>query len=203
MSLEPLRRKRLGSTPESMPHPLWRVFPWDVGAAAGSRFSPSYIPRPSGRGRFDLPQGLSPVLYTSESPEHAVSEMLHPWRGRTLESFHLTRADLPLALVEVRVSPDSIERLADLCDPSYLASSGTPPDKTASRFRDPSQPIARAVWDAGFHGLRWWSRFWGDWHTVVLFTARAQAKLRFAAPEVLTLDHPAVRKAAEAMGMPA
>ena len=98
MSSEPSKRRRQGPTPESMTHTLWRVFPWDADAAAGDRFSPSYIPRPTGRGRFDLPQALSPVLYTSESAEHAVSEMLHPWRGRTLEAFHLTRANLPLAL---------------------------------------------------------------------------------------------------------
>lgn len=188
-------------TPDPMPHRLWRVFPWDAGAAAGARFSPSWVPQPTGRGRFDLPRALSTVLYTSECPEHAVGEMLHPWRGRTLEPFHLTRADLPLALVEVRVAPESLERLADLCDPSYLASSGTPPDWTASRSRHRSQPVARAAWDAGFHGLRWWSSFWGDWHTVVLFTNRIEAKLEFGTPEVLTVDGTAVGKAAELLGM--
>jgi hypothetical protein len=146
---------------------------------------------------------VSSVLYTSETAEHAVSEMLQPWRGRTLESAHLTRARLPLALLEVRVAPSSMGRLADLCDPSYLATSGTAPDRTASRFRHLSQPLARAAWDAGFHGLRWWSSFWGDWRTVVLFTARVEGKLGFGTPEVLTLDHAVVRKAAELLGMPA
>ena len=190
-------------TPEYMPGPLWRVFPWDAGAAEGTRFTPSHVPRPSGRGRFDLPRAVSSVLYTSETAEHAVSEMLQPWRGRTLESAHLTRARLPLALVEVRVAPSSMGRLADLCDPSCLAASDIAPDRTASRFRHLSQPIARAAWDAGFQGLRWWSSFWGDWHTVVLFTARVEGKLGFETPEVLTRDHAAVRKAAELLGMSA
>ena len=45
--------------------------------------------------------------------------------------------------------------------------------------------------------------FWGDWHTVVLFTARMSGGLRFGAPEVLTVSHPAVAKAADLLGMPA
>lgn len=188
-------------SPESRGGPLWRVFPWDAGATEGTRYSPSHVPQPTGRGRFDLPRAVSSVLYTSEAAEHAVSEMLQPWRGRTLDSSQLTRARLPLALVEVRVAPSSMGRLADLCDPTYLVASGTAPDKTASRFRHVSQPIARAAWDAGFHGLRWWSSFWGDWHTVVLFTARVEGYLTFGAPEVLTLDHVAVKKAAELLGM--
>ena len=105
--------------------------------------------------------------------------------------------------MEVRVAPSSMGRLADLCDPSYLATSGTAPDRTASRFRHLSQPMARAAWEAGFHGLRWWSIFWGDWHTVVLFTARVEGKLGFGTPEVLTPNDAVVRKAAELLGMPA
>ena len=102
---------------------------------------------------------------------------------------------------KVRVAPSSMGRLADLCDPSYLVASGTAPDMTASGFRMPSQPVARAAWDAGFDGIRWWSSFWGDLHTVVLFTARVEGKLAFGNPEVLTVEHAVVRKAAELLGM--
>lgn len=188
-------------TPEPAHGQLWRVFPWNADAPAGARFSCSHVPQPTGRGRFDLPRAVSPVLYTSEDPEHAVGEMLQPWRGRTLESFHLTRARLPLALVEVRITSNSVERIADLCDPAHLAAYDLAPDRSASRFRHLSQPMARAAWDAGFHGLRWWSSFWGDWHTVVLFTDRVEGNLRFGTPEVLTPNHTAVKKAAELLGM--
>lgn len=63
-------------------------------------------------------------------------------------------------------------RIADLCDAGVLQRLGTAPDRVASRHRTVTQPIARTIWDAEYAGLRWWSRFWGDWHTTVLFTAR-------------------------------
>lgn len=143
------------------------------------------------------------MLYAAQTPDHAVGEMLQPWRGRRLEPFHLTRANLPLAIVELEVPPVSGRRLADLCDASYLAGAGVAPDATASRLRTLTQPVARAAWAAGHHGLRWWSSFWGDWHTIVLFTARIAEDLRPGAPVVLTVDHPAAVRAAVLLGMPA
>jgi hypothetical protein len=127
--------------------------------------------------------------------------MLQAWRGQRILPAHLNRAGFPLALVEVRFPPASARKLADLCDPAHLAATGTAPDTTASRSRGRTQPIARSAWDGGHHGLRWWSSFWGEWHTVVLFTARLQDRLRFGEPEVLTLAHPAVREAADLLGM--
>lgn len=188
-------------TPEPGPDVCWRVFPWDPAAPPGERFSPSWVPEPTGRGRFDLPRDLSPVLYLARAGAHAVGEALQGWRGQRILDAHLTRASLRLALVEVRVPPASAGRLADLCDPAYLARTRTGPDTTASRSRERTQPIARSAWDAGHHGLRWWSSFWGDWHTVVLFTARLAGRLRFGEPEVLTLEHPAVIEAADRLGM--
>lgn len=189
------------STAERILGPCWRVFPWHPEAEPGTRFSPSFVPEPTGRGRFDLPRDLSPVLYVAETPDHAVGELLQPWRGRHLETSYLTRAGLALAIVELNVPSGSARKLADLCDASHLAATETAPDATASRVRGITQPLARAAWDAGHHGLRWWSSFWGDWHTLVLFTARLSGGLRFGAPEVLTVDHPAVAEAASQLGM--
>lgn len=191
------------STPEARPGVCWRVFPWDPGAPPGARFSPSHVPEPTGRGRFDLPRDLSPVLYVAETGAHAVGEALQAWRGQPLRSAHLIRAGLPLALVEARVPPASVGRLANLCDPAHLAATGTTPDTTAARRRERTQPIARAAWDAGHHGLRWWSSFWGEWHTVVLFTRRLGSRIRWGEPEVLTPEHPGVREAADLLGMQA
>lgn len=142
------------------------------------------------------------MLYVADTPDHAVGEVLQPWRGRPLEPSHLTRAGLALAIVEVDVPPATVRSLADLCDAARLAATRTNPDATASRIRSITQPIARAAWDAGHHGLRWWSSFWGDWHTVVLFTARVPGGLHFGPPEVLTVGHPAVAEAASLLGMP-
>jgi len=130
-----------------------------------------------------------------------VGEALQAWRARPLEADHLLRAGLPLALVEVRVPGASSARLADLCDPAYLHAGAIAPDATASRLRERTQPVARAAWDAGHHGLRWWSSFWGDWHTVVLFTARVEPVVRYGTPVTLAVDHPAVLDAAGLLGM--
>lgn len=98
-------------------------------------------------------------------------------------------------------SGDSSARLADLCDPAYLNARAVAPDTTASRLRERTQPVARAAWDRGHHGLRWWSTFWGDWHTVVLFTARVARVVRYGDPVALAVDHPAVLDAAGLLGM--
>jgi hypothetical protein len=166
------------------------------------------VPDPTGRGRFDLPARLSPVLYLAESPEHAVAEVLHSWRGRRIGARHLRRAGHVLASVHVRWASREAG-VADLCDPDALAALAIPPDRIASRHRSVTQPIAQAVWDTGHAGLRWWSRFWGDWHTTVAFTARgpggrapaSQASQLFDEPEPLTLESPALLEAARLLGI--
>lgn len=179
----------------------WRVFPWDVSARPGAMFSPSFVPSTTGRGRFDLSVDKSPVLYVAESPEHAIAEALQSWRNRPLRRAHLERARHPLALVEVAVEDDRADELLDLCDPRVLTDIGSAPDEVASRHRGRTQPIAAASWDAGRPGLRWWSAFWGDWHGVVLFTARLEPGLHFARATPLSLDSADVRSAAAALGM--
>lgn len=201
MSSAPSRRKRRASTPDTGFTSYWRVFPWRAAAAPGERFSPSHLPETTGRGRFDLPRETSPVLYLAETPDHAVGEFLQAWRGRPLQEEHLVRAGLPLALTEVQVPDAFLAHLADFCDPAQLAAAGIRPDTTASRRREPTQHVARAAWEAGHHGLRWWSSFWGDWHTAVLFTARALTGVRFGPPEPLDVHHPAVSTAAALLGM--
>lgn len=141
------------------------------------------------------------MLYVAESPDHAVAELLQPWRGQRLETFHLTRAGLPLAMARVNIAADTVLELADLCDPKTLSSLEVSPDATASRHRETTQPIAQAAWNAGRSGLRWWSSFWGDWHTAVLFVARTGVGTHFGAPEILTLDHEAVAGAASLLDM--
>ncbi len=181
---------------------FWRVIPWDPDVNEGSLFSPSYIPPTTGRGRFDLPVACSPVLYVAESPEHAVAEALQPWRNRPLRKPHLLRAGRPLALVGVDLAPDQASDLADLCDPGVLGRLGVSADRVASRDRRRTRPVAASVWDSGHAGLRWWSGFRGDWHGVVLFTARVKRSLRFGRPEVLSAESEALREAAAALGMP-
>ena len=181
---------------------FWRVFPWDPDVNDGNRFSPSHIPPTTGRGRFDLPLACSPVLYVAESPEHAIAEAIQPWRNRPLRQPHLVRAGRPLALVAVQMAPEMASALADLCQPDVLDRLGLSADRVASRHRRRTQAIAASVWDNGHPGLRWWSSFRGDWHGIVLFTARTMAGVRFGTPQVLSAESPALREAAAALGMP-
>jgi len=180
---------------------LWRVFPWDDAARPGERFSPAHVPTPSGRGRFDLPLDRSPVLYLAETPDHALAELLQPWRGRPLQPAHFEHGGCPLSLVEVHVGEDMPRGVMDLCDPDVLARAQVAPDVVASRHRHLTQPVAAAAWDAGHCGLRWWSTFWGDWHTVVLFVERLGPSLQFGEPVALSVESPVARRAAEMLGM--
>jgi len=189
------------STPDPSGRELWRVFPWDERAAAGAQFSPSFVPRPSGRGRFDLPRDLSFVLYLADSREHAVGEVIQPWRGQRISAPHLHRAGLPLALVRVTLTLGVESELAELCDPDVGKEENIAPDQTASRHREITQPLARQIWDAGASGLRWWSSFWGDWHTTVLFTARTEGRINFSDPIPLKPGDSAVLRAADLLGI--
>jgi len=59
-----------------------------------------------------------------------------------------------------------------------------------------------ALYEDGKTGLRWWSAFSGDWHTIVAFCGRlGGAGLVFREAEPLGLDHPVVRTAAAELGV--
>ena len=178
----------------------WRVFPCDRQAPPGQPFSPTYISPTQGSGRFDITD--TGVTYLAETPEHAVAEKIQRFRGQTIEDHDLTEFGRPLALVECQASTEVIRGIADLCDWNTLAKHALGPYVVASRALAKTQAIAKMLYDAGYVGLRWWSALSGDWHSVVLFLARLSADgLRYMKPQILTLDHPAVREAASAIGV--
>lgn len=144
-----------------------------------------------GSGRFDLPE--LPVWYLSESPVHAVSEVLQGFRSRTFRSSMLRRYDHPLALVEVELPDDVAGAIVDLDDPAELLQRGLTPSVLASEDRMRTQAVAVEIHASGAAGLRWWSKLSGDWHAVVLFLDRAPVeRLEIDRPELLTPTHPAV-----------
>ena len=183
------------------PARAWRVFPWDPEAAAGERFSPSYVPPAQGKGRVDLPGVPGGVLYLAETPEHAAAELVQQYRGQPLDDADLVAAGRRLALVAVALPGPLRESVLDLCDPAELVRLDLRPDETASRDRAATQRIGASVHAAGHAGLRWWSAFSGDWHTLLLFRDRIPRPLAFDAPEPLALDHPALREAARELGI--
>jgi hypothetical protein len=182
------------------PRPLWRVFPWSRSAADGERFSRGFLPAAGqGTGRFDLPGSARGVLYLAECPQHAVAERLQRFRNssRALGAADLTEWGHPLAVVEVGLADEAWDGIADLCDPSVLATHGFDVDHPPLRDRRRTQAMASGIHAAGAAGLRWWSAFWGEWHTVVVFLDRLQAgSLTYASPAVLEPGDPLVREVA-------
>lgn len=173
--------------------PLWRVFPWDPAAAEGDRFSAAFVPRSRGKGRFDLVANTAGVLYLSETPEHAIAENLQKFRNQDepLEDDDLIAWGNRLALLPISLDPDVWSGIADLCDPDVLAEYQIHPDDSAARNRVTSQAIATRLFEKAYAGLRWWSVFFGEWHTVVLFRERvARGSLVYGRPRPLSLSDP-------------
>ncbi len=180
---------------------LWRVFPWDAAAKPGAAFSPSHLPPQSGHGRFDLPRRAAvSTWYFAESPEHAIGERIQDLRNGVLFDEALFERGRRLAVVAAEYAGAAPP---DLCDADELARRGVAPDRLAYRDRNVTRAIASALHDdAAIPGLRWWSAFFGEWHTVALFSDRLEeGDLDFGDPEALDLDSVAVRAAARALGI--
>ena len=94
------------------------------------------------------------------------------------------------------------EELVDLDDPRTLVTRDLRPSSVATRDRKLTQEIAAAIFDEGHMGFEWWSTIESSWINVTLFAERAIGGLRLAGdPEVLTVEHPALRDAAEVVGI--
>ena len=159
------------------------------------------MPAAQGSGRFDLPE--QPVWYLSESPVHAVAELLQPFRSRPFRDSMLRRFERQLALVEVQLPEDDAARIVNLDDAAELLRLGLAPGALASEDRVRTQAIAEQVSLGGAAGMRWWSKLSGDWHGVVLFLDRVPVeRLEIDLPEVLTRRHPAVVSACRHLAMP-
>lgn len=180
---------------------LWRVFPWDPAARPGEPFSPSYLPATQGTGRFDLAGRSSGVIYMAETPEHAIGERIQFYRGQVLDAPDLMVAGRMLAISSVVLSSDVRDEIADFCDPRVLVRFAIRPDDVAARARPTTQRIAQAVFASGLAGLRWWSAFFGEWHTIVLFRDRLPAPLNWSSPAALSLDADPLREAARLLGI--
>lgn len=180
---------------------LWRVFPWDAQADAGSRGHPLWVPRTlQGAGRHDNPE-LYGALYLSESPIAAVAEHIAHLRGQALDDADLERGGLRLALLQLDAALEG--RLWDLDEPRVLAERRLRPSQVATRVRPTTRRWAADLFRARPRrdGIRWWSTLEAAWMHVTLFD-RALPRLAPAEPpEPLRLRHPAVREAAAAIGV--
>ncbi|MGH7525388.1 MAG: RES family NAD+ phosphorylase [Gemmatimonadales bacterium] len=184
----------------------WRCYPWDPTAPDGAPFSSSYLIPGQTVGRFDL-HDRPPARYLAESPEHAIGEMLGPFRGTRFRPAYLRQGGRQLALVEVTLASTLVARIADCTDPEVLTALGLRPDELAHHDRAITQAIARRLHDLGGTtgkpaGLRWWSALTGAWHTVVVFTDRERAgEVAFGAPRELRASDPEVGRALSVLGV--
>ena len=113
---------------------------------------------------------------------------------------HLSREGAQLSLAAVDDS--ELGDLLDFDDPRNLLERSLRPSRVATSEREVTQPMAVTLYEEGVPGFEWWSTIEASWINVTLFEDRVVDRLILAGePEPLTLDHPAVREAAEAVGV--
>lgn len=179
---------------------LYRCFAWNRAAPSDAPDGALWFPRMfQGDGRHDNPAAYG-CLYLSERAVSCVTEQLAPFRGQRLIPSLLRRRALPLGLAAIEL--DDSASLVDLDDPTVLIREALRPSRVATRERSVTQPNALELFarhlDAA--GLRWWSTWEALWTNVTVFD-RAAAMLRLRDVQELTLDHPAVREAADRFGL--
>jgi hypothetical protein len=180
---------------------LYRTFPFDPKAAPTEDGGALFVSRAlQGTSRHDNPD-LYGALYLTRRAESAVAERIQVYRGRTLTQAHLRRAD-GRAYSLVAIDDSALDRMPDLDDPAELVARSLRPSGVATRDRAVTQAIALSIFEDGSEGFGWWSTLEASWPNVTLFSERATPKLSLAAdPEILSVDHPVVRAAADRLGM--
>jgi hypothetical protein len=180
---------------------LYRTFPRSPEAGAREEGGPLHVARAlQSQGRHDHPDAYG-AIYASRSPVSAVAELVKRYIGQVLTARDLAWAPgRPYALVAIDDS--RLLDMVDLDDPEELAGRGWRPSSVATHDRRVTRRQALALYEAGATGLEWWSTLEGSWINVTLFEDRALPALRVEGePELLTLGHPALIEAAEAIGV--
>jgi hypothetical protein len=159
-----------------------------------------YVPRVlQGEGRHDNPARYA-AFYLSRRPESVIAEILRFLRLHEVLEADLRSEGRPYGLAAI--DDDGIHDLLDLDDPRNLVDRALRPSRVATRNRRVTRRLALGVFEEGVAGFEWWSAIEASWINVTLFADRAVDRLRLVSePEVLTLDHPAVVAAAEAIGV--
>jgi hypothetical protein len=179
---------------------LYRSFPMVAGSRPGDDGGPLFVPRlVQGGGRHDNPAHYG-ALYLSRTPESPVAEILKDLRRREVADRDFGAGDIRFALAPIDDS--GITDLLDLDDPESLIARGLRPSQVATGNRRMTRRMALSLYREGANGFEWWSTIEASWVNVTLFADRTLGALRLAGdPEALSVDHPAVRTAAEAVGV--
>jgi hypothetical protein len=180
---------------------LWRLLPWQPSVLSTNPGGALWFPRElQGAGRHDNPDSYG-CLYVGESPVSVLAEALAPFRGaQALTSGMLVRGGIPLALAQLELHDGA--RLIDLDDPSSLLDADLRPSEVATSIRTTTQSHALRLFNAHpeLVGLRWWSTIEASLINLTLFD-RVVSALKLIDVASLRLDHPAVREAAELLGL--
>jgi hypothetical protein len=180
---------------------LYRRFPMIPGAAPDEPGGPLYVPRfDQGEGRHDNPDVYG-ALYLSRHPASPVAELLKDLRLGRFDPGLLHHEGHDYGLVPLDES--KLEGILDLDEPRTLSERQLRPSMVATGRRTLTQRMALDLYRDGANGIAWWSTIEASWINVTLFAERATGRLRIAGdPETLTSDHPLVREAADAVGVP-
>lgn len=180
---------------------LYRLFPWSPLAGEGEPGGPFFNPRrQQGSGRHDRPD-LYGALYLSRSEVSCVAEWLAAFRGQTLVEEDLTRTD-GRSWALVGFDDSRVDQLIDLDEPDELSRRSVRPSRVATQRRPVTQQLAAALFAEGAAGFCWWSTLEASWANATLFAERALPRLALAGgPRPLTVDDPAFRGAADALGV--
>lgn len=179
---------------------LYRRFPFIPGAGPSDPGGALYVPRiDQGEGRHDNPDAYA-ALYMSRDPVSPVAELLKDAPRGILDPAFLLHEGAPYGLAAFEES--RLSDLVDLDDPEALAARALRPSGVATGKRGPTQRLALRIHQEGAAGFEWWSTIEASWINVTLFAERAAGRLALSSePEPLTTSHPAVRGAAEVVGV--
>lgn len=180
---------------------LYRVFPMLPGAAIDQPGGPLFVPRErQGAGRHDHSDAYG-ALYISRLALSAIAERIQAFRGQTL-----TDADFQLVdgarYALATFDEEGLDGVIDLDDPVELTRRLLRPSMVATRDRASTRASALRIFEEGAQGFVWWSTLEASWLNVTLFAERAVPRLRLTTePEPLSMQHPMLRAAAEAIGV--
>lgn len=178
-----------------------RITPHLPDAGPGEPGHPGYLHRPQRGGRVDHPD--YDVWYLATSVEGAVGEVFGDLPAWSEEMFVFPLLPGSRRALGTYALPDDL-RVLDLDDPAALVERSLRPTQVVARNlavtqgwghrtwteRDPHRP-ARRRWDA----ISWWSFHRSSWTVLASWVEPEPVRV-----EELTLDHPAVRDAARALG---
>lgn len=129
-----------------------------------------------------------------------MAEVLREFTGRGVPPRNLLREGEAIALAAL--DDAAVRELVDLDEPRNLLARDLRPSGVATRDRERTQPIALALYEEGVPGFEWWSTIEASWINVTLFSERVWDRLALVGePAPLTIEHPAVRAAADAVGV--